>query len=52
MLEYGLLASKSSEVLAGFMNVILNFWNDIPFWPAVGGIGLFAILLYWLAFRN
>jgi len=30
MVEYGLLASKSAEGLAGFMNVMVNFWNDIP----------------------
>jgi hypothetical protein len=52
MVEYGLLASKSSEALAGFMNVIVNFWNDIPFWPAIGGVSILALLIYWLAFRK
>jgi|OpeIllAssembly_1097287.scaffolds.fasta_scaffold3004202_2 hypothetical protein len=52
MVEYGLLASKSSEALVGFMNVIVNFWNDIPFWYAVGGIAAFALLIYWVVFRK
>jgi len=52
MIEYGLLASKSAEGLAGLMNVMVNFWNDIPFWYAAGGIALFALLIYWLAFRK
>ena len=52
MLEYGLLASKSSEFLTGCVNLIVNFWDDIPFWPAVGGITAFALLIYWLVFKK
>jgi hypothetical protein len=52
MLEYGLLASKSAEGLIGLANVIVNFWNDIPFWHAVGGVTAVALLIYWLVFKK
>jgi len=48
MIEYGLLASKSG----GFISDLVTFGNDIPFWPAFGGIAAFALLICWLVFKN
>ena len=63
MIEYALLASKPSVISSDFVNMLVNFWDDIffwiavgwnylPFWAIVGVITAFALLIYWLFSRK
>lgn len=51
MVEYGLLASKSSELLSGIIGQMQSLWDVIPFGsPVAIGAGI-AMVLY-LLFRK
>ena len=51
MVEYGLLASKSSEFLTGVIGQMQGLWDTIPFGsPVAIGAGI-AVVLY-LLFRK
>jgi hypothetical protein len=51
MVEYGLIASKSSEVLMGIMGNVQGLWEAIPFGPPVAvGAGIAAAV--YLIFRK
>ena len=50
MVEYGLLASKSSDFLAGVIGQMQGLWDAIPFGSpiAIGaGIAMALYLLFW-----
>jgi hypothetical protein len=51
MVEYGLLASKSSEILLGIFGQLQSLWDSIPFGsPAAIGAGV--VLVLYLLFRK
>ncbi len=51
MVEYGLIASKSSEVLMGIIGQVQGLWEAIPFGPPVAvGAGIAAAV--YLIFRK
>lgn len=51
MVEYGLIASKSSEVLMGIIGQLQGLWEAIPFGsPGAVGVGLAAAI--YLIFRK
>ena len=48
MVEYGLLASKSSEILLGYFGQLQSLWDSIPFGsPVAIGVGI-AVTAYFL----
>lgn len=50
MVEYGLLASKSSEFLSGIIGQMQSLWDAIPFGSPVAigaGIAMVLDLLFW-----
>ena len=50
MVEYGLLASKSSEILLGIFGQLQSLWDSIPFGSPVAigaGVVLLLYLLFW-----
>jgi hypothetical protein len=50
MVEYGLLASKSSEFLSGIIGQMQGLWDAIPFGSPVAigaGIAMVLYLLFW-----
>ena len=50
MVEYGLLASKSSEILSGLFGQLQSLWDSIPFGSPVAigaGIAMVLYLLFW-----
>ena len=52
MVEYGLLASKSSDFLPGIIGQLQGVWDAIPFGsPAAIGAGI-AIVLYLLFWKR
>jgi hypothetical protein len=51
MVEYGLLASKSSEILSGIIGQMQGLWDAIPFGsPVAIGAGIAAV--FYLLFRK
>lgn len=46
--EYGILVSKSGE----FFQQVADFWHTIDFWPTVGVISVFALLIYIFILRK
>jgi hypothetical protein len=51
MVEYGLIASKSSEVLMGIVGQLQGLWDSIPFGsPVAVGAGIAAAI--YLIFRK
>ena len=51
MVEYGLLASKSSDFLSGILGQMQGLWDAIPFGsPVVIGAGIVAV--FYLLFRK
>jgi len=52
MVEYGVLASKSSEIFSNFYWQIRNIWNDVPFvMAALIVFGILAMLYFLLRNR-
>jgi hypothetical protein len=51
MVEYGLLASKSSEILLGIMGSMQSLWDAIPFGSPVA-IGAGIVAVFYLLFRK
>ena len=51
MVEYGILVSKSSEILSGIFGQLQSLWDAIPFGsPYVIGAGIVMVL--YLLFRK
>jgi hypothetical protein len=48
MIEYGLLASKSSEIFSGFWWQLKSLWDSTLFFPALIVIGILVIVAYFL----
>jgi hypothetical protein len=46
MVEYGLLASKSSEIVLGFFGQLQNLWDVIPFGTPIAIVGGVALAAY------
>ena len=47
MIEYGLLASKSSEIFSDLLWQLRSFWNSMPFQAWIV-IGIIVIVSYFL----
>jgi hypothetical protein len=50
MVEQGVRALVES--ITGMIDMIVNFWTNIPFWYAISGITAVALLIYWLVFKK
>jgi len=47
MVEYGLLASRSSEFLSGIIGQLQGLWDAIPFGsPVAIGAGIAAVIYF------
>jgi hypothetical protein len=51
MVEYGLIASKSAEFLAGIVGQMQGLWDAIPFGSPVA-IGAVIVVVLYLLFRK
>jgi hypothetical protein len=50
MVEYGLLASKSSDFLSGIIGQMQSLWDALPFGAPVAigaGIAIVLYLIFW-----
>ena len=47
MIEYGLLASKSSEIFSSFLRQLGSIWDSIPL-PVLIVIAVIVIVAYYL----
>jgi hypothetical protein len=52
MVEYGVLASKSSEILSGFFGQLQNLWDAIPFGTPIAIVGSVALAAYFALMRH
>jgi hypothetical protein len=52
MVEYGVLASKSSEILSGFFGQLQNLWDAIPFGTPIASWGLWHWRLIFALMRH
>jgi hypothetical protein len=51
MVEYGLLASKSSEILSGIFGQLQSLWDSIPLGSPVA-IGAGIVAVFYFLFRK
>jgi hypothetical protein len=52
MVESGLLASKSSEILLGLFGQLQNLWDAIPFGTPIAIVGGVALAAYFALLRR